>query len=141
MMHRRSLGGGRRLAAIGALIVVTGCLLPWFTVGGDGGLPREVYRAFNYFPGVVTFLAGMGTLALVVLPYAAGERPVGIDRGLSFGILAIAALGGIALWLPPVLAAPEGLLPDRAYGLWIAAVGAILMARAAFEIGQDRSRR
>lgn len=140
MMHRRPLAGGRRLAAIGALVLVVGCLLPWYQVGGDGGLPREVYRAFNYLPGVLAFLAGMATLALVVLPFAA-ERPVAIDRGLSFGILAAAAVIGILLWVPTGLAAPAGLLPDRAYGIWIAALGAILMARAAFEIGQEGPRR
>ncbi|MEI7742117.1 MAG: hypothetical protein WCK58_00045 [Chloroflexota bacterium] len=134
------MGGGRRLAAIGAIVLMIGCVLPWFTVGGDGGLPPEIYRAFDYFPGVVVFVTALATLALVLLPYAAGVRPLGIDRGLSFGILAIAALVGIALWLPAALPAPAGLLPDRAYGLWISVVGAIVMARAAFDIVREAPR-
>lgn len=141
MMHRRPLGSGRRLAAIGSIVLIVGCLLPWFTVGGDGGLPPEVYRAFNYLPGVLAFLAALGTLALIVLPYAVEGRPVGVDRGLAFGILAVAAIAGVLLWLPTALPAPAGLLPDRAYGLWISAVGAIIMARAAFEISQEPPRR
>jgi hypothetical protein len=140
-MHRRPLGSGRRLAAIGAIVLVVGCLLPWFTVGGDGGLPAEVYRAVDNLPGVVAFLAGLATLALVVLPYAVGGRPLSIDRGLSFGILAVAAVAGVILWLPTALPAPIGLRPDRAYGLWISAIGAILMARAAYDISREPPRR
>jgi hypothetical protein len=40
-----------------------------------------------------------------------------------------------------VLGSPEGLLPDRAYGWWISAIGAIVMSRAAFDIGREQPRR
>ncbi len=140
-MHSRPLGNGRRLALLGAIILVVGCLLPWYTVGGDGGLPAEAYRAFTYPQGLVALLAGLGTLALIALPYAAGARPLAIDRGIVFGVLAAAAILGVVLWIPAVLDAPEGLLPDRAYGFWISAVGAILMGRGAFEISQEPPRR
>lgn len=136
-MHHRSMGHGRRLAAIGALVLIAGCLLPWFTVGGDGGLPPQTYRSVDYLPGVLAFLAGLGTLAMVVLPYAMGPRPSGLDRPLVFGILAITALVGVTVWLPVALPAPQGLLPDRAYGFWIALVGAIVMCRAAYDIGRE----
>jgi len=139
-MHSRPLGSGRRLSIIGSILAIVGCLLPWYALGGDGGLPQQVYRAFDG-TGIITFLAALATLALVVLPYAAGVRPVAIDRGLAFGLLAIAALIGVAGWIPNILGAPEGLLPYRAYGWWIAAVGAIMMARAAFEISQAPPRR
>jgi hypothetical protein len=132
-MHRRPLGNGRRLAFIGALVLLVGCVLPWYTVGGDGGLPPMVYRAFDS-TGFAAFLAALATIALVALPYAAGERPVGVDRGLAFGILAAVALAGVVLWIPNVVDAPEGLLPDRAYGFWLSAVGAIILARAAYQI-------
>jgi hypothetical protein len=134
-MHRRPLGGGRRLAALGALVAVIGCLLPWYVLGGDGGLPETVYRAFDGW-GMLVFLAGIGTLALVTLPYA-GERPVAIDHPLAFGLLAAMAVVGILLWIPGVLDAPEGMLPDRAYGYWIAVVGTIIMARAAYDIALE----
>ena len=140
MVHRRALGSGRRLAVVGSVLVIVGCLLPWYVLGGDGGLPQQTYTAFDG-SGIVAFIAALATLALVVLPYAAGPRPVAVDRGLTYGILAIAALAGVALWLPNVLEAPEGLLPDRAYGWWIAAVGAVLMARGAFEVSQEPPRR
>ena len=138
-MHRRPLGNGRRLAVVGAILLVVGCLLPWYVLGGDGGLPQQVYRAFDG-TGIISFFAGLGTLALVALPYAAGERPVAIDRSLSFALLAIAAIVGILLWIPNVLDAPEGMLPNLAYGYWIAALGAIVLARAAYDIHLEAPR-
>lgn len=135
-MHRRPLGSGRRLALVGAIVVVIGSLLPWYTLGGDGGLPPLVYRAFDG-TGILAFLAGLATLALVALPYAAGERPLAIDRGLAYGLLAVVALLGILLWIPTILESPEGLLPDRAYGFWITVVGAITLARAAYDIALE----
>jgi hypothetical protein len=135
-MHRRPLGNGRRLAFLGAVVVLVGCLLPWYTVGGEGSLPPLVLRAFDG-PGIAAFLAALATIALVALPYAAGDHPVAVDRGVAFGLLAAAALAGVILWapvVPGILQAPEGLLPDRAYGFWIAAVGAIMLGRAAYEI-------
>jgi hypothetical protein len=135
-MHRRPLGNGRRLALLGAIVVVIGSLLPWYALGGDGGLPPQVFRAFDG-TGILAFLAGLATLALIALPYAAGERPLAVDRGLAFGMLAVLALLGLVLWIPNVLEAPQGLLPDRAYGFWISVVGAIILARAAYDIALE----
>ncbi len=140
-MHSRSMGGGRRLALLGAIVVIVGCLLPWYTLGGDGGLPPQVYRAFTYPQGLLVFLSGLGTLALIALPYAMGPRPVAVDRGLAFGILAVVAIVGLVLWVVAVLPAPEGLLPTGAYGYWISVVGGIMLGRAAFEISQEPPRR
>ena len=88
-------------------------------------------------PASSSFLAALATLALVALPYATGERPVAIDRGISYAILAAIAVGGVVLFpltYPGILDALEGLLPDRAYGFWISALGAIILARAAYDI-------
>jgi hypothetical protein len=139
-MHRRPLGNGRRLAFIGAIVLLVGCLLPWYTVGGDGGLTPVVYRAFDG-SGIASFLAALATIALVALPYAAGERPMAVDRGLSFLLLALLALAGVILWVPGLLEAPEGFLPDRAYGYWIAVVGTAMMLRAAYDIMLEPPRR
>ncbi len=132
-MHRRPLGNGRRLAFVGAIVLLVGCLLPWYTVGGDGGLTPVVYRAFDG-SGIASFLAALSTIALVALPYAAGERPMAVDRGLAFLLLALVALVGVILWVPGLLDAPEGFLPAGAYGYWIAVVGTLMMLRAAYDI-------
>ena len=140
-MHSRSLGGGRRLALVGAIVLIVGCLLPWYTVGGDGGLPPETYQAFRYPQGLLAFLAGLGTLALIGLPYAMGPRPVALDRGIVFAVLAGAALIGVLLWVPAVLDNPAGLLPTRELGFWISLLGSIVLGRAAFEISREPPRR
>jgi hypothetical protein len=139
-MHRRPLGSGRRLAFLAALLLVVGCVLPWYRVGGDGGLSPLVYRAFDG-TGILAFLAGLATLALIALPYAAGDRPTGVDRWIVFAVLAGAAIVGVLLWIPNVIEAPEGILPDRAYGFWITVVGAILLARSAYDIALEPPRR
>ena len=141
-MHRRPLGNGRRLALIGAIVLVVGCLLPWYTVGGNGGLPQLAMRAFDG-TGIASFLAALATLALIALPYAAGDRPLGVDRGLSFAILAVVALAGVILFpfFSGALDAPEGLLPDRAYGYWVSLLGAIILGRAAYDIWLEAPRR
>ena len=142
-MHRRPLGTGRRLAIVGSVLVIVGCLLPWYVWGvGSEALPTVEVRAFNS-TGIISFIAALLTLALITLPYAS-ERPVSIDRGLFFGILAVAALAGVVLMpftTEGVLGSPEGLLPDRAYGWWISGIGAIVMSRAAFDIGREQPRR
>jgi len=125
---------------IGAIVLLVGCLLPWYTVGGDGGLTPVVYRAFDG-SGIASFLAALATIALVALPYAAGERPMAVDRGLAFLLLALLALAGVILWVPGLLEAPEGFLPDRAYGYWIAVVGTVMMLRAAYDIMLEPPRR
>lgn len=136
-MHRRPLGNGRRMALLGAIIVVIGSVLPWYGIGGqEGQLSALTMTAFDG-TGILAFFAALATLALVALPYAAGERPVAIDRGLTFGFLAVLAVIGVLLWVPDVLDAPEGLLPMRAYGFWIAALGTIILARAAYDISLE----
>ena len=69
-----------------------------------------------------------------------GPRPVALDRGMVFGVLAVARVVGVVLWIWAVLPAP-GLLPTGAYGYWIAAIGSIMLCRAAFEISQEPVRR
>jgi hypothetical protein len=141
MMESRALGGGRRLALVGAVVLIVGCLLPWYTVGGDGGLPARSYGVLDYPAGLLVVLAALGTLALIAFPYAMRPRPVSMDRGLFFGILAVLAIAGVVLWVPAVADNLAGLLPNRAYGFWISAVGAILLSRAAFDISREPPRR
>jgi len=140
-MHRRELGRGRIVAALGAIVILVGCvpLLAWYRLGGEQGLPPITYSAFDG-TGLLTFLAALATLALVTLPYAS-DRPVAIDRAIAYALLALLAFAGIALWLPQVFADLSGLLPDRAPGWWVALVGAIVLARGAYEIALEPPRR
>ena len=75
--------------------MVVGSVLPWWQVGGTPGITAESGNGLAG-SGILVFLVGIATLALVALPYAAGDRPLGLDRWLSFAILAVAGWIGFA---------------------------------------------
>ena len=83
------------MAAIGGVVIVLGCFLPWWRVGGGEGLPVVSGNAFEG-SGIVVFLVGVATLFLVALPYAIGDRPTGLDRWVSYAILAAVGWLGLA---------------------------------------------
>ncbi|HEX5591626.1 MAG TPA: hypothetical protein VFX65_15135 [Candidatus Limnocylindrales bacterium] len=140
-MHRRPVGRARLLAALAAVVIVAGCLLPWWSVGGTEGLPRLGGNAFDGF-GLVVFIVGLATIALVTLPYAR-ERPVGADRWPAYAILAGA--GWIALGLRILqlldLRAFQFDQPAEVFtrgpGLWVAGLGLVMLARAAYDIFRE----
>jgi hypothetical protein len=134
-MHRRPLGRGRRLAAFASLIIIVGCFLPWWQFGGDAGLPLRSGNAFEG-AGILVFFAGLATIALVTLPYAS-DRPVAIDRGISY--VAIAVVGWIGLALRAFDLFQVGALGlTTSLGLWLAALGLAVLSRAAYEIAGER---
>jgi hypothetical protein len=139
-MHRRPIGRGRMLAVIGAVVVVAGTVLPWYAFRVEGGLPGREFVGLAQ-SGILSFIAALATLALVALPYAAGDRPVSADRGLAYALLAGLAALGVAIWPFQVIDDFSGLMPDRAPGWWIALVGVAILGRAAFDILREPPRR
>ena len=86
------------------------------------------------------FFAALATIALVTLPYAT-DRPVPIDRGLSY--VAIVAIGWIGFVLRAFDLFQVGALglPTTSPGLWVSAIGLGVLTRAAYEIvGERRDR-
>src|SRR3712207_8107650 len=61
-LFRSSVSRGRRLAVLAAVIMLVGCVLPWYTFVGDAG--QYSFTAFNG-SGMLTFVAALATLALV----------------------------------------------------------------------------
>ena len=123
-MTRRSLGRGRLIVVIGALIALVGCVPAWWTVGGQ--VTEQLSGNAFDFPsvGILVFLAAVGLLFVVVLPYATREGEAGIDRPLSYGLLWLAAVIAFAVRAFQIHTQLGGLgLPDRAPGLWITAAG------------------
>ncbi len=140
-MHRRPVGRSRLLAAIGALIALAGCFLPWWTAGGGDGLPVFSGNGFASL-GILVFGASIATLALVTLPYAS-ERPVPADRWSSYAIFAAIGWLGLAyrvIELATVAAFQFDEPADvvtRIPGLWLAGIGLVILARATYEMLQE----
>jgi hypothetical protein len=145
-MHRRPLGRGRTLAALAGILIVAGCALQWWQVGGTPGITE---RAGNGFAGsgILVFLVGIAALALVALPYAAGDRPVGLDRWLSFAILAVAGWIGFAWRIVDLalIGAYQFVEPidvlTHGPGIWLAGLGLMVLSRAVFEMAAEPARR
>ncbi|HEY5496075.1 MAG TPA: hypothetical protein VIK16_05405 [Candidatus Limnocylindrales bacterium] len=135
-LHRRSLGRGRWVATISAILIVVGCALPWFRAGGAEGIPALEGNGF-FGPGILAFLAALATLALVTLPYAMGDRPVAVDRWWVYAALAMIAALGLLLRSVGIALDSGGfgtMLPDRAPGVWLAAAGVVGLAFATAEL-------
>ena len=139
--HRRPVGRARILAAAGAVVVLVGCLLRWWSVGGASGLPQLGGNAFEGM-GIVVFVVALAVIAVVTLPYAT-DRPVGADRWPAYALLA--ALGWLALVLRiidlAILRALSFHQPGDVFtngpGLWIAGIGLAMLARAAYDIYRE----
>ena len=144
-VHRRPVGRARYLAALGAIVILAGCLLPWWSIGGVNGLPQLGGNAFEGM-GIMVFVVALATLALVTLPYAT-ERPVAADRWPAYTLLA--AVGWLALLIRIIdlvllrafsFAAPTEVF-TKSPGLWVVGVGLAMLARAAFDMRRDPERR
>jgi len=140
-MHRRPLGQGRTMAALAGVIILVGCVLPWWQLGGGEGLPLVSGNAFEG-SGIIVFGVGIATLALVALPYAS-ERPTGIDRWLSFAILAVAGWAALAWRVVDLLMTgafsfdqPTEIFTDLP-GLWVAGLGLVILSRAAYQMTRE----
>jgi hypothetical protein len=141
-MHRRPLGQGRTLAALGAVLIVIGCVLPWWRLQPEGGLPPLTGNAFEG-SGILVFLAGVATLALVALPYAIGDRPTSIDRWLSYALLAIIGWAGLA-WRVIDLSMAGAFRftePVEVFtsgpGIWLAGLGLAVLSRAVYQMTRE----
>lgn len=143
--HRRTFPRSRLLAAAAAIVMIVGCVLPWWTVGGADGLPVRSGNAFASY-GILVFAAAIATLALVTLPYAS-TRPVSADRWLTYAIIgALGWFGFLARLLDLffVRAFAFGEPADaltRVPGLWVATIGLLMLARAVFEMYREPRRR
>ena len=134
------------MAAMGGVLMVVGSVLPWWQVGGTPGITAESGNGLAG-SGILVFLVGIATLALVALPYAAGDRPLGLDRWLTFAILAVAGWIGFAWRVVELLMAgafqfttPAEVLTNGP-GLWLAGIGLALLSRAAYVMTRESAYR
>ena len=144
-MHRRPVTRTRLLAAIGALLALAGCFLPWWTREVPDGLPPLSGTAFEGM-GIIVFAVSIATLALVTLPYAT-ERPVSIDRWTSYALFAAAGLLAFAYRILELgsinafsFSEPADVIINIP-GLWLSGIGLLILARATYEmLGEPRLR-
>ena len=134
------------MAALGGVLMVVGSVLPWWQVGGTPGITAESGNGLAG-SGILVFLVGIATLALVALPYAAGDRPLGVDRWLTFAILAVAGWIGFAWRVVELLLAgafqfttPVEVVTNGP-GLWLAGIGLALLSRAAYVMTRESAYR
>ncbi len=126
----RQRSNGRRLSAVGAILIVLGALPAWWTLGGGaGGLPAITGNAFDS-PGALGFFAALALLAILIAPDAVGE-PLRFDWWpVHLALISLAALGFLlAAYGAAVTATGSDISlstvfsPTRAPGLWITLVG------------------
>ena len=136
-------GGGRTLAAIAgpghprrlrpAVVAAS---------AARAGLPPPSGNAFEG-SGILVFLVGVATLALVALPYAAGDRPLGLDRWLSFALARGRRLARLRLarHRPLRLGAFQFGDPLDVFtngpGLWVTGIGLAILSRAAYRMTRE----
>jgi uncharacterized membrane protein YbhN (UPF0104 family) len=141
-MHRRPLGQGRTLAALGGLLIVVGSILPWWRLEQEGGLPALTGNAFEG-SGILVFLSGVATLALVALPYAIGDRPTSLDRWYAFALLAVVGWVGLAWRVVDLVlsGAFRFVEPTQVFtsgpGLWVAGLGLAILSRATYRMTRE----
>lgn len=125
---RQGLGVGRALIAVGSVLALLGCFLPWLSAGELSG---QVVTANGLNgTGLLVFVASIGMLLLVLSPYASSSGSSALDRPLAYALLAGVAILGLVvrvvqLWSEDAL---NLLPPDRAPGLWLAIIGVVLIA-------------
>ncbi|HEX7345202.1 MAG TPA: hypothetical protein VF253_00320 [Candidatus Limnocylindrales bacterium] len=142
-MHRRPLGGGRTLAAVGAIVILVGCVLPWWQLAQPGGgLPPLTGNGLEA-SGILALLAGILTLLLVALPYAVGDRPTPIDRWEVFALLAVIGWIGLGWRIVDLLgleafrfAEPMQVFTNGP-GLWLTGIGLAILSRAVFVMTRE----
>ena len=129
------------MAALAGVVILVGCVLPWWQLGGGDGLPLVSGNAFEG-SGIIVFGVGIATLALVALPYAS-ERPTGIDRWLSFAILAVVGWAALAWRIVDLLMTgafsfdqPTEIFTDLP-GLWVSGLGLAILARSAYQMTRE----
>jgi hypothetical protein len=129
---RRALGRGRVLIVIGAIVTLVGLVPSWWMLGGTVTL-RESGNGFEGV-GILIFLAALGLLAVVTLPFATRDGESALDRPLVYAILAVVAIGAF-VWRVFEISRFSGLdLPPGSLGMWITGAGLIVVAWGAAEV-------
>jgi hypothetical protein len=126
------------LIAIGAVIALMGMILPWQTAGELIGLPVVTSNGFAG-AGILVFIASVGLLALILLPYASSTGRSILDRSVSFVLLGGLAVSGMAIELVRIRESLTVWPLDRTPGLWLSTLGVLLIVWGVGELLGERT--
>lgn len=129
---RRGLGIGRTLVAIGSVIALIGCFLPWLSAGEMQG--QVVTSNGLNGTGILVFVASVLLLLVLLLPYASSTGSSSLDKPLVHALLAGTAIVGLVIWVVGHLDSITLLPPDRSLGLWLAIIGLVIVAMGVGEL-------
>lgn len=135
-MTRRALGRGRLLVIVGAITALAGMLLPWWVVARTGFTPLSG----NGFEGagIVVFLAALGLLSLITLPFASRDGESALDRPAVYVVVAMVAIGAFLYRIYEISQFGGLGLPTQSLGLWTTAAGLLLVAWGVGDILTER---
>jgi len=125
---RRGLGAGRALIAVGSVVALLGCFLPWLTAGALSG--HVVTSNGLNGTGMLVFLASIALLLLLLLPYASSSGTSALDRPPLFALLAGVGIAGLVIRIGQLFTEDALQLwpPTNALGLWLAIIGMAVVA-------------
>jgi hypothetical protein len=124
-MNRRALGRGRLLVALGALVALVGMIPGWWSVArtNTSALVGNGLEG----AGIVIFLAALGLLALITVPYATRDGDSALDRPGSYVLVALLAIGAFLFRIYEISRFATLGLPMEAPGLWLTGVGLLIV--------------
>ena len=136
-MNRPALGRGRLLIVIGAIAAVIGLIPTWWVVERTA-LPDLSGNGLQGPFGMAVFLASLGMLAVVTMPFASRSGESSLDRAATFAVLGAIAIGAFG-WRLYEISQFAGLpMPTSSPGVWITGVGLLIVAWGIGDILTDR---
>jgi len=135
-MTRRALGRGRKLIALGSLLVLAGMLPAWWHLARTNAVALSGNGLES--AGVVIFLCALALLALLVLPYATRDGDSALDRPASYVVLSLVAIAAFLFRVYEISGFAALELPPGAPGLWLTGVGLVVVAWGVADILTER---
>jgi hypothetical protein len=129
---RRALGRGRLLVGAGAIVTVVGLFPQWWSIARTN-LDPIVGNGLEG-PGIIIFLAAMGMLAVIVVPFTTRDGDSAFDRPLSYVALALVAISSYLFRIYEIGGFASLGLPTAAPGLWITGAGLFIVALGVADI-------
>src|SRR5688572_30119861 len=131
-MNRRATGRGRVLIFLGSIVSVVGLFPLWWMIPRTSEVPLSGNGLQG--AGIIIFLASLGMLAAVVMPFTTRDGDSAIDRPLTYVILGLLSITAYLYRVYEIGNFTSLRLPMEAPGLWITGIGLVLVAWGTAEV-------